>query len=78
MLVYYFSGLMKKKRIIQSSHRREHNIGHVAEWLGTGLQNLLLRFDPAHDLFSFMTPLVLKSRVESPKTAERCFHTAPC
>jgi hypothetical protein len=69
---------MKKKRISQSSHRREQNIGHVAEWLGTGLQNLLLRFDPAHDLFSFMTPFVLKSRGESPKAAERCFHTALC
>jgi hypothetical protein len=69
---------MKENKTFQSSCQRGRGIGHVAEWLGTGLQNLLLRFDPAHDLFSFMTPLVLKNRVESPKAAERCFYTALC
>jgi hypothetical protein len=36
----------------------EYIIGHVAEWLGIGLQNLILRFDSAHDLFIFIKPLV--------------------
>jgi hypothetical protein len=56
----------------------EYVIGHVAEWLGTGLQNLLLRFESAHDLFIFRTILVLMRRVESPTAAERCFCTALC
>jgi hypothetical protein len=42
-IVYYFCRLIN---LLYYCNR----LGHVAEWLGMGLQNLVRRFDPARDL----------------------------
>ena len=53
--------------------------GRVAEWLGRGLQNLVQRFESAHDLFSFLqSPIytVQPSYTSRQETANRFSHLA--